>query len=155
MNRWFLLAICMLIVFVTTGGAQDPPRETATPTRPQFVVLTPVFFGFDSIEINDSTRVQLVRTAEILAANEAAVITVVGHTDERGEESYNNRLGRRRAGAVAAFLAAQGVAPSRINTTSAGEREPAHNGHDEVAWAKNRRVEFRVKGNTPLRLPQR
>ena len=52
-------------------------------------------------------------------------------------------------------LAARGVAAERLHTTSVGEREPAAPGHDEAAWARNRRVEFRVKGDTPLRLPQR
>ncbi|MBI4421015.1 MAG: OmpA family protein, partial [Gemmatimonadetes bacterium] len=67
-----------------------------------------------------------------------------GHADERGTEAYNQRLGQRRAEAVKRFLTAAGVPASRLETASYGETRPLEPGHNERAWAANRRAEFRI-----------
>jgi len=69
-------------------------------------------------------------------------ILLEGHTDERGTVEYNLALGQRRADSVGRYLSAHGVAPSRLQTVSYGEERPADPGHDEQAWAKNRRVDI-------------
>ena len=69
---------------------------------------------------------------------------VEGNCDERGTQEYNLALGQRRADAAKKFLMALGVAEHRIGTISYGEERPADPGHNERAWALNRRDEFKL-----------
>ncbi len=71
-----------------------------------------------------------------------ARVRLEGSTDERGTREYNIGLGERRAQVVRNALLAQGVAAAQITTVSYGEERPAVEGHDEAAYAQNRRVEF-------------
>ena len=71
-------------------------------------------------------------------------LIIAGFTDERGTAEYNRGLGERRAQAVRSYLLQQGADESRIQTTSFGSEMPAATGHDEAAWAQNRRAEFGV-----------
>lgn len=151
--RFAMMLVLGLVV--STGALAQQPGETARPTRPRFVVITPVYFDFDAIAIRADASEGLLKTVDVLRANPDARIRIVGHTDERGSTAYNDRLGRRRAAAVKSFLVEHGISADQLETASAGEREPADAGHDEEAWSKNRRVEFQVPGDTPLRLPQR
>jgi peptidoglycan-associated lipoprotein len=101
-----------------------------------------VYFEFDSSEIR-GTGVELVAAhARFLAANPATRVRLEGHTDERGSREYNIGLGERRAQAVRRALMLQGALDGQISTVSYGEERPAAAGHDEEAWAKNRRVEI-------------
>lgn len=72
----------------------------------------------------------------------AGQIRVEGHCDERGTVDYNLALGQRRSDAVKQYLVSAGVATSRVTTTSFGEERPIDRGHNEAAWAKNRRAEL-------------
>jgi len=152
MTRWLLTA-CVFVNVASSASAQNPAGETATPVRPRYAALAPVYFAFNSAQLSDSARTALAAVVEILKVNPAAEIIVVGHTDERGSYQVNQRFGQLRAGAVVSFLMQNGVSAARLETVSAGETQPAARGHDEAAWARNRRVEFRVRNNTPLRLP--
>jgi peptidoglycan-associated lipoprotein len=69
-------------------------------------------------------------------------IKVAGHADERGTVDYNVALGQRRADSVKQYLGNGGVSSSRVTTMSYGEEQPADRGHNEAAWAKNRRAEL-------------
>ena len=80
--------------------------------------------------------------AAILATNSAVHVRVSGHCDERGSDEYNLALGNRRAASAKRYLVGKGVDGSRIETVSFGEERPVDPGHDETAWAKNRRDEF-------------
>ena len=101
-----------------------------------------VYFEFDSSEVR-GTGVDLVAAhARYLAANPATRVRLEGHTDERGSREYNIGLGERRAQAVRRALMLQGALDGQISTVSYGEERPAAAGHDEEAWAKNRRVEI-------------
>jgi peptidoglycan-associated lipoprotein len=71
-------------------------------------------------------------------------ITIEGHCDERGTKAYNLALGEKRANAAKEYLVALGVSGSRIATVSYGKERPFDPGHDEAAWAKNRRAHFVV-----------
>jgi peptidoglycan-associated lipoprotein len=71
--------------------------------------------------------------------------SIEGHCDERGSEKYNLALGDRRANSTKEFLVGQGIAATRIETVSYGEERPFDPGHDEGAWAKNRRAHFVMK----------
>ncbi len=101
-----------------------------------------VYFAFDSAVVKTSERENLQAVAAALSADSSAKLLIEGHCDERGTEEYNRALGERRALALRQALAKIGVDPSRIRTISYGKDKPAVDGHDESAWAKNRRGEF-------------
>ena len=67
---------------------------------------------------------------------------MAGHTDERGTTEYNLALGERRAEAVRRYLAQLGAELGKLKAISYGKERPANPGHDEAAWAKNRRAEI-------------
>lgn len=101
-----------------------------------------IYFDFDSSEIKGE-GVQVVAVhAKYLAAHPATRVRLEGHTDERGSREYNIGLGERRAQAVRRAMLLQGALEGQISTVSYGEERPAVTGHDEDAWAKNRRVEI-------------
>ncbi|HEY5618167.1 MAG TPA: peptidoglycan-associated lipoprotein Pal [Vicinamibacterales bacterium] len=102
----------------------------------------PVFFALDSSDLDDPGRAVVSGNAALLKKYSAWVITVEGHADERGTAEYNLALGERRAVAVKAYLLSLGVAPDRVRTVSYGKEFPFDPGHDEAAWAKNRRAHF-------------
>ena len=106
-----------------------------------------VFFAYDSYEVDGEGRDVLTKQARWLQKYPNQRITIEGHADERGTREYNLALGDRRANAAKNFLAAQGVAASRISTISYGKERPAEQGSDEEAYAKNRRA-VTVLGNS-------
>jgi peptidoglycan-associated lipoprotein len=83
--------------------------------------------------------------ADFLKANPASRLTVQGNTDARGGSEYNLALGQKRAEAVVQQMKVLGVGDSQLEAVSYGKERPAVDGHDESAWAKNRRVELRSK----------
>lgn len=90
----------------------------------------------------------------ILQANSGLTLEIVGHADERGSDEYNLALGNRRAVAAKQYLTGRGIEAGRLSTRSAGEEQPVDPGHDEDAWAKNRRDEFSATGGAnSLRRP--
>lgn len=99
-----------------------------------------VLFPFDSYEIDDEAKSILGKQAEWLARYPGVKVTIEGHADERGTREYNLALGDRRATAAKNFLAAQGVATSRMTTISYGKERPVAEGTDESAFARNRRA---------------
>jgi peptidoglycan-associated lipoprotein len=101
-----------------------------------------VYFDFDSSEIKGQGTDVVGAHAKYLAANATTRVRLEGHTDERGSREYNIGLGERRAQAVRRALLLQGATDAQISTVSYGEERPAVPGHDEAAWAKNRRVEI-------------
>jgi len=104
--------------------------------------LLPVFFAFDSQEIDDAMRATLDANADVLRRYPNWVVTIEGHCDERGTAEYNLALGERRALAARAYLVQVGVSGDRLRTVSYGKEFPFDPGHDEAAWAKNRRAHF-------------
>jgi peptidoglycan-associated lipoprotein len=101
-----------------------------------------VYFDFDSSEIKGAGTDVVAAHAKYLASHAAIRVRLEGHTDERGSREYNIGLGERRAQAVRRALLLQGAVDAQISTVSYGEERPAVTGHDESAWAKNRRVEI-------------
>ncbi len=105
--------------------------------------LQAIYFDFDSQVVRASETGKIQAVADFMKQNSSDII-IAGFTDERGTEEYNRALGDRRAGAVREALISQGVDGSRIQTVSFGLEMPADPGHNEAAWAKNRRVEIGV-----------
>jgi peptidoglycan-associated lipoprotein len=104
--------------------------------------LTPVFFGLDRAELDAEAQAAAQANAEVLKRYGSWQITIEGHADERGTAEYNLALGERRAVTVKTYLVSLGIAPDRIRTVSYGKEFPFDPGHDEAAWAKNRRAHF-------------
>jgi len=104
--------------------------------------LKPVFFDYDSADLSPAAKTALDENAGVLKKYGTWVLTVEGHCDERGTPEYNLALGERRAVAARTYLVALGVAADRLRTVSYGKEFPFDPGHDEPAWAKNRRAHF-------------
>jgi peptidoglycan-associated lipoprotein len=99
-----------------------------------------VFFGYDSAVLTSEATGVLDQQGAWLRQYPDVIVTIEGHSDERGTREYNLALGDRRANAVKNYLVALGISPQRILTISYGEERPAEPGHDETAWARNRRA---------------
>jgi peptidoglycan-associated lipoprotein len=104
--------------------------------------LKPVLFAYDSDEVDEAGKAILGANADVLKAYSTWVITIEGHSDERGTAEYNLALGDRRALAVKTYLMSLGIAADRLRTVSYGKEFPFDPGHDESAWEKNRRAHF-------------
>lgn len=120
------------------AGADD---EAAGP-QAGLLATRIVYFDFDSSEIKGAGTDVVGAHAKYLASHSSTRVRLEGHTDERGSREYNIGLGERRAQAVRRALLLQGASDAQISTVSYGEERPAVPGHDEAAWAKNRRVEI-------------
>ncbi len=111
-----------------------------------------VHFGFDSYSVEEESQNDLEANARTLKTR-PMTITLEGHCDERGTVEYNMALGAARAKAVKNALVNLGVPSSQVDTISYGEEIPLDPGHDEAAYAKNRRVHF-SPGDTAAAAPK-
>ncbi|HEX8171433.1 MAG TPA: peptidoglycan-associated lipoprotein Pal [Thermoanaerobaculia bacterium] len=104
--------------------------------------LRDAFFNYDEATIDGDAQAALDASATWLKSRDGAGynLLIEGHCDERGTEQYNLALGDRRANAAREYLATLGVESGRIRTVSYGEERPFDEGHDDSAWAKNRRA---------------
>ncbi len=118
------------------GGFRGDPLQD-----PQSLLAKRViYFDFDSAAIREEFRPIIEAHAAYLAERPQVHVILEGHTDERGTREYNLALGERRAESVRQALLLLGVSPEQVTTISYGEERPADPGHNEAAWAKNRRV---------------
>lgn len=101
-----------------------------------------VYFDFDQFVIKASDGPLIERQGKYLASNPTLAIRVEGNADERGGREYNLALGQKRADAVVRALKVYGVGDKQLEAVSFGSEKPAIQGHDEVAWAQNRRVDL-------------
>ena len=113
-------------------------------TRCTDVDFAPVYFGFDSTVVPQGELGKIDAVAQHLTAKTDRVVVVEGNCDERGSSEYNMSLGENRAIIIRNYLVQSGIAADRIQTRSYGAEKPAVDGHDESAWAKNRRGEFAI-----------
>lgn len=101
-----------------------------------------VYFDYDSDVIKDEYRRTVEAHAAYVVKHSGTVMTLEGHTDERGSREYNLALGERRANAVRRQMSVLGANGNQIRTVSFGEERPASSGHDESSYGQNRRVEI-------------
>jgi peptidoglycan-associated lipoprotein len=106
--------------------------------------LSDIHFDYDQATLTDEARATLEKHALWMQNHRAAKVLVEGHCDERGTVEYNLALGAQRAQAASDYLVSLGVAADRLRTTSYGKERPLDPGHDEAAWARNRRAHFAV-----------
>jgi peptidoglycan-associated lipoprotein len=102
-------------------------------------LIADAFFNYDESTLSAEAQSALQTSASWLKKNPQYNLLIEGHCDERGTEQYNLALGDRRANQAKEYLVTLGVDAGRIRTVSYGEERPFDPGHDESAWAKNRR----------------
>jgi peptidoglycan-associated lipoprotein len=124
--------------------ADDPLAESDIDKINQNSPFQPVFFAYDSAEIDAAGQQVLAANSQVLKKYPDWVITIEGHADERGTAEYNLALGERRAVAARAYLISLGIPADRLKTVSYGKEFPFDPGHTESAWSKNRRAHFVV-----------
>jgi len=120
----------------------EKPVEPHNVTAPR---LDDVFFAYDKYNLSGEARGSLESDARELQRRADVQIVIEGHCDERGTRTYNLALGEKRANAARDYLVSLGISGSRITVISYGKERPFDPGHNEVAWAKNRRAHFVVK----------
>ena len=113
-------------------------------TRCTDVDFAPVYFGFDSTVVPQGELGKIDDVVKHLTEKTDRVTVIEGNCDERGSNEYNMTLGEQRAVIIRNYLVQSGISADRIQTRSYGEEKPAADGHDESAWARNRRGEFAI-----------
>jgi peptidoglycan-associated lipoprotein len=129
----------------TTPPPPKPVESNPVPEKPPVDLayqLVDIHFDFDRADLRGSDRDILTRHGDWLSDNPSVRLSIEGHCDERGTVEYNLALGERRARTAKDFLVSYGVDAGRLETISYGKERPEDPGHDESAWAKNRRAEF-------------
>jgi peptidoglycan-associated lipoprotein len=101
-----------------------------------------VYFDFDSYVVRDDGKPVVENHSAYLTKNKQRKVLIQGNTDERGGTEYNLALGQKRAEAVRKSMAALGVSDSQMEAVSLGKEKPKALGHDEAAWAENRRADI-------------
>lgn len=125
---------------VAMQRAADSARNAADDS----VMAERLHFDYNKSDLKAPDLVLLQQKLAIMQANPQMVVQIAGNCDERGSVEYNMALGERRAAAAMRWLTAHGIATDRITIVSYGEERPLDSGHDEEAWAKNRRDDFVV-----------
>jgi peptidoglycan-associated lipoprotein len=104
-----------------------------------------ILFDFDSYVIKPEYQSLIEQHARFLQDGRGRSVSLEGHADERGSREYNLALGQKRAEAVRRALLLAGANDAQLEAVSFGMERPAVEGHNEAAWAQNRRVELRYK----------
>lgn len=121
--------------------------ETGCPIKDEVVLtINRLGFAFDSAELDRSSKAALDRAVEVIKSHSESVnLGVVGHTDSRGSDAYNQKLSERRAAAVVDYLVSKGISRSSLSASGKGESEPVASNDTEDGRAQNRRVELVVQ----------
>jgi peptidoglycan-associated lipoprotein len=101
-----------------------------------------VYFDYDRYSVKTDDRATLEAHARYLSAHKDHRIMIQGNADERGGSEYNLALGQKRAEAVRKSMQLLGVQESQMEAVSFGKEKPKAEGHDEAAWAENRRADL-------------
>lgn len=122
------------------------PREL---TDPQSTLSKrSVYFDLDKYEVKNEYQALVAAHAKFLTGNRQYKMLVQGNTDERGSREYNLSLGQKRAESVKRNLVLLGAREDQVESVSLGKEKPRAEGHDEAAWAENRRADILYKGPT-------
>ncbi len=124
--------------------ASDTLSSTDIDTLNKNSPFQPVFFAYDEDVIDSVGQQALGHDAELMKKYPTWIVTIEGHSDERGTAEYNLALGERRALAARNYLVSLGIPADRLRTVSYGKEFPFEPGHDETSWSKNRRAHFVV-----------
>jgi outer membrane protein OmpA-like peptidoglycan-associated protein len=109
-----------------------------------------VLFGFDRADLTAQAKTNLDKLTNILQKYPDTNIEVLGHTDSKGTNKYNQSLSERRASSVSAHIRSQGINSSRLSIRGLGESDPKSPNDSEAARSENRRVEFVITANQKM-----
>jgi peptidoglycan-associated lipoprotein len=165
-----LVVLILTFLFVGCAKEEPPPptveqpRPVAPPPPPPAPAPAPppgpsisqqafqefqnqdIFFDFDKYDLRPDARATLDRKVAFLNQYSSVRVQIEGNCDERGTSEYNLALGERRANAAKQYLTTAGISAGRLSTISYGEERPLDPGHNEAAWARNRRDHFVITG---------
>jgi peptidoglycan-associated lipoprotein len=162
MEKWMKEVVITIAIaaVVVMAGCSHTKKDTAAPetAAPQVVapepeetdvmaegkILNTIYFDFDKSDLQSNAIDVLKKIGGWLTKNPDKKIRIEGHCDERGTDEYNIALGERRAQAAKNYLSTMGIPMQNVSTLSFGEEKPADPGHNEAAWSKNRRAEFKI-----------
>ena len=108
------------------------------------IVLNNVFFDFDKNDLKTESFIELDKLVELLQKNPTVKIEISGHTDDKGDEKYNQTLSQKRAESVVNYLVQKGISKIRLVAKGYGETQPVAPNDTEENQAKNRRTEVKV-----------
>ena len=150
-------------VVVVAPSTPKPVVKVPPKPQPRFITKTLSLnesaganFGFDKDKLNSNAQQQLsgfaatVRNSNINPSS----VSVIGHTDSTGPESYNQTLSERRANSVADYLSGQGIARRVMQVSGRGESQPVASNKTRDGRAQNRRVDIRVNGQRKISVKQ-
>ena len=114
------------------------------PGEKEKAIFSDVMFSYDSYRLEKEAIPTLEKVAKWLKKHTNVLLKIEGHCDEKGSRKYNLILGEQRALSVRRYLTGLGISPSRLHTVTYGEDKPVDAGHNEKAWAKNRRAHLLI-----------
>jgi len=123
-------------------GPATATTEEAAAMAKREKIFVDIHFDFDKYNLKPEAREILKKQGDWLASHATASVLIEGNCDERGTEEYNLALGQRRADAAKKYFVELGLDKKKIKTISYGKDRPLDPGHNEEAWAKNRRDHF-------------
>ena len=129
-----------------TAGNVDGSGLPAVLTDPKSILSKrSIYFDLDKYDVKDEYKDLVAAHAKFLVANRGFKMLIQGNTDERGSREYNLSLGQKRAESVKRSLVLLGAKEEQLESVSLGEEKPKNDGHDETAWAENRRADMLYK----------
>lgn len=123
---------------------EEAVKEVPPPPKIEEVALEDIYFAFDDYSLTDRAKATLDRNASWVTKNPNARVQIEGNCDERGTVEYNLALGEKRANSAKKYLVNMGIRETQLSTISYGKEKPIDPGHNEEAWAKNRRDHFTI-----------
>jgi outer membrane protein OmpA-like peptidoglycan-associated protein len=109
-----------------------------------------VLFAFNSADLGPNSQGSLNKLTEVLQRYPDTNIEIIGHTDDKGSDAYNQTLSEKRANSVSTFLKGRGISSARITTLGKGETDPKVANDSDANRAENRRVEFVITANQKM-----
>lgn len=166
MKKLLVLLLPVLVIALLAGCGKKPEIVPEGPTEPQVEDKTPptdqkppatteveeavvpdfvtIYFDFDKYNLRSDAKRGLQTNVQVMKDNAKLRILIEGHCDERGTVEYNLALGEKRARSARDYMVSLGIDAARIEIISYGKERPVDPGHNETAWAKNRRAEFLI-----------
>ena len=130
-------------VVAGNADASGLPRELTD--RGSKLSQRSIYFDLDKYDIKDEFKDLVAAHAKFLVANRGFKVLLQGNTDERGTSEYNLSLGQKRAESVKRSLILLGAREDQVESVSLGKEKPKNPGHDDAAWAENRRSDILYK----------
>lgn len=171
MNQKFLIPVLLAVLIAGCSSTPDGPEQGGAPVEGRDGVATvnaggldgrnlpailtdpksilskrSVYFDYDKYDVKPEYKDLITAHAKFLAGNRQFKMLVQGNTDDRGSREYNLALGQKRADAIKKMLVLLGAREDQVESVSLGEEKPKNEGHNEAAWAENRRGDMLYNG---------